>query len=370
MIFKYKKINQNYVDLWRNGKSKIKIMNRIFILNVIYSLIEKKKSLLLQKYTRDKRLKKRRAIKRMFFPLMEYILKNIPSKYMDVNRKTRIYKYIKRKNKQLFQPQEKLFSELIFILRRKRKKPTWRATPFENYLKRKQIISQYYGNIPLRWFKNNIRKNKYYLASAHNKIKEKKTEIMLYQTLENRLDTVLYKSFLFPSFSLAKQYISHKNVLVNDKVITSGSHILKIGDVVTLKKNMMLNNCLHNKYMNSVIFYFMCLKHTGFFYNKKKNKSFYSEMMNIIKQNEVLKEEDMSNVGETYSDMALDLNVIDKNSLFYKFLFTTKKNSSNLLMTSNKDSVYLLNTITPTNIQYPFEFKKEDFSVLINYLNK
>ena len=49
MVFKYKKINQNYLDPWKNGKSKIKIMNSIFILNVIYSLIEKKKNLLLLK---------------------------------------------------------------------------------------------------------------------------------------------------------------------------------------------------------------------------------------------------------------------------------------------------------------------------------
>lgn len=368
MIFKYKKINQNHLDLWKNGKSKIKIMNRIFILNVIYSLIEKKKNLLLQKYSKDRRMKKKRALKRMFFPLIEYILKNIPSKYMDVNRKTRIYKYIKRKNKQLFQPNEKLFSELIFILRRKRKKPTWRATPFENYLKRKQVVSQYYGNIPLKWLKKNVRKNKYYLASAHNKIKEKKTELMLYQTLENRLDTILYRSSLFPSFSLIKQYIGHKNVIVNNKVITSGSHILKMGDIVTLKKNTTLNTCLYNKYINAFVLYFMCLKHTGFFYNKKKHKVFYSNIADIIKKNNFLKEENM--YGGQDLNGKLDLNVIDKNSMFNKFLYITKKNNSNLLMLDYINTTYILNTVAPTEINYSFDFKKEDFSILINYLNK
>jgi len=56
----------------------------------------------------------------------------------------------------------------------------------------------------------------------------------LMSLLEKRLDNVVYQSGLSSSRSHAKQLVSHGHILVNDKVLTIGSHGLKIGDRITL----------------------------------------------------------------------------------------------------------------------------------------
>lgn len=54
--------------------------------------------------------------------------------------------------------------------------------------------------------------------------------------LEKRLDNVLYLSGLCLSRSGAKQLISHKHVLVNDKVVNVSSYSIKVGDLIFLDK--------------------------------------------------------------------------------------------------------------------------------------
>jgi small subunit ribosomal protein S4 len=56
--------------------------------------------------------------------------------------------------------------------------------------------------------------------------------------IERRLDNVLYLSGLASSRSGAKQYISHKNVLVNGKVNNISSYEVKVGDVISLSKKI------------------------------------------------------------------------------------------------------------------------------------
>lgn len=52
--------------------------------------------------------------------------------------------------------------------------------------------------------------------------------------LERRLDNVVYNAGLCLSRSHAKELISHKLVLVNDKVLNISSYSVKVGDVITL----------------------------------------------------------------------------------------------------------------------------------------
>lgn len=54
--------------------------------------------------------------------------------------------------------------------------------------------------------------------------------------IERRLDNVLYKSGLASSRSQAKQFISHKHVLVNGKKLNINSYSVKIGDDIGLDK--------------------------------------------------------------------------------------------------------------------------------------
>lgn len=53
--------------------------------------------------------------------------------------------------------------------------------------------------------------------------------------LERRLDNVVYCAGLCLSRAHAKELVSHKNVLVNGKVLNISSYSVKVGDVITLK---------------------------------------------------------------------------------------------------------------------------------------
>lgn len=56
--------------------------------------------------------------------------------------------------------------------------------------------------------------------------------------LERRLDNVVYCAGLCLSRAHAKELISHKNILVNDKVLNISSYSVKVGDVITLKSKI------------------------------------------------------------------------------------------------------------------------------------
>ena len=60
--------------------------------------------------------------------------------------------------------------------------------------------------------------------------------IML-QTLESRLDNVLYRAGFAITRRQARQIVNHAHVLVNGKKVDIPSYLLKVGDVVTVREN-------------------------------------------------------------------------------------------------------------------------------------
>ncbi len=56
--------------------------------------------------------------------------------------------------------------------------------------------------------------------------------------IEQRLDNVLYLAGLSLSRSSAKQLISHGHVLINDRVLNVPSYQVKVGDVISLEKEI------------------------------------------------------------------------------------------------------------------------------------
>jgi len=56
--------------------------------------------------------------------------------------------------------------------------------------------------------------------------------------LELRLDNVVFISGLATSRSQAKQFISHRHVLVNNKKLNISSHLLNVDDIVSLDKKI------------------------------------------------------------------------------------------------------------------------------------
>jgi small subunit ribosomal protein S4 len=54
--------------------------------------------------------------------------------------------------------------------------------------------------------------------------------------LESRLDNVVYRLGIAPTRLAARQMVSHKHILVNDRVVNIASYIVKIGDLVSLSE--------------------------------------------------------------------------------------------------------------------------------------
>ncbi len=59
-------------------------------------------------------------------------------------------------------------------------------------------------------------------------------EIFL-QSLETRLDNVVYRLGLAQSRDQARQFVGHGHILVNDKLVTIPSYALRVGDAVSVK---------------------------------------------------------------------------------------------------------------------------------------
>ena len=103
-----------------------------------------------------------------------------------------------------------------------------KPTDYGIQLKAKQKAKRIYG-VQETQFKN------YYLKAKTLKGLVGDNLLIL---LEKRLDNVLYNSGLSLSRSSAKQLISHKHVLVNDKVLNVSSYQVKVGDVISLDKKV------------------------------------------------------------------------------------------------------------------------------------
>jgi len=59
----------------------------------------------------------------------------------------------------------------------------------------------------------------------------------LYQSLERRLDNVIYRLGLAPSRAFARQLVSHGHVAVNGRRVNIPSYSVSVGDVVSLKES-------------------------------------------------------------------------------------------------------------------------------------
>jgi len=95
-------------------------------------------------------------------------------------------------------------------------------------LAEKQKLKNWY-NLAERQFSNYVKA----ILEARGKVED--TASLLIQILERRLDNVVFRLGFAPSRSAARQFISHRHVLVNGKIVNIASYQVKKGDVITLK---------------------------------------------------------------------------------------------------------------------------------------
>ena len=64
--------------------------------------------------------------------------------------------------------------------------------------------------------------------------------------LESRLDNTLYRLGLAPTRRAARQLVSHKHFMVNDRVVNIPSYILKPGDMIRAREKGRKLEIIHN----------------------------------------------------------------------------------------------------------------------------
>ena len=95
-------------------------------------------------------------------------------------------------------------------------------------LREKQKLKNWY-NLKERQFR------KYVKEALEKRRKMEDAGTVLIKTLESRLDNVVFRLGFASSRRLAKQLISHRHFLVNDKVINIPSYLVKKGDKIKIR---------------------------------------------------------------------------------------------------------------------------------------
>ena len=97
-----------------------------------------------------------------------------------------------------------------------------KITEYGYQLQEKQKVKEAYG-LREKQFR------RYFTIAAKNRAQTGQT---LLQTLESRLDNVVYRSGLAISRAQARQYISHRHFTLNGKRVSIASILVKAGDLI------------------------------------------------------------------------------------------------------------------------------------------
>lgn len=101
-----------------------------------------------------------------------------------------------------------------------------RTSDYGTQLRAKQRLKFYYGNISEKQFFNTF--------TLATKSKGDISENFI-GLLESRLDAVVYRANFVPTVFAARQFVNHKHVTVNGKVVNIPSYRVKIGDLVQVR---------------------------------------------------------------------------------------------------------------------------------------
>ncbi len=109
-----------------------------------------------------------------------------------------------------------------------------KASEYGLQLREKQQLKRSYGLLEKQFRK--------YVEMAQKS--QESTDEMLIQLLEGRLDNVVYRLGFANSRNMARQFVSHGHVMVDDKKVTIPSYNVKIGEKISLSKKLLGNEIL------------------------------------------------------------------------------------------------------------------------------
>ncbi len=102
-----------------------------------------------------------------------------------------------------------------------------RPTDYGIQLKAKQKLKFYYGNISEKQFRK--------LFKEATKLRGDASENFI-GLLERRLDIIIYRANFAPTVFAARQFVNHKHVKVNGKIVNIPSYRLKSGDIIEVRE--------------------------------------------------------------------------------------------------------------------------------------
>ena len=109
-----------------------------------------------------------------------------------------------------------------------------KSSPFQIRLKEKQKLRFHYG-ITERQLLIYVKK-----ASSKKGVAGR----ILLTFLEMRLDNIVFRIGFAPTVPAARQLVSHKHILVNERIVNIPSYICRPKDSISLKKSSTLNKAL------------------------------------------------------------------------------------------------------------------------------
>lgn len=188
------------------------------------------------------------------------------------------YFFVKKPINLLFSLDQFLFE---FSKKQHRKK---KASKFHQQLKEQKKIALFYGNLSKKELTKIIENLKKYQGYFYKNF---------FCLIERRLDIVLYRSKFAKTIYLARQLITHKKILVNNKIIMTPSYILKSGDVISvhpkylesLSKSVLLDsnkNRLNKKKFDHKVGMENYLKRFQNFINNKKSSKNLNLLINLL----------------------------------------------------------------------------------------
>ena len=115
-----------------------------------------------------------------------------------------------------------------------------RLSEYGTLLNAKQVLRAFYGNCSEKEF-----------IKAYKKAKMTKgnTGINFIKLLEQRLDTVLFRMRFANTFEEVRQFITHKHILVNGKIVNSPTYPITSGDCISVRETSF--DFVYNRILNS-----------------------------------------------------------------------------------------------------------------------
>jgi small subunit ribosomal protein S4 len=101
-----------------------------------------------------------------------------------------------------------------------------RLSDYGTQLRQKQMIRRIYGVLERQF------RNYYKMATKQKGV----TGELLLKILESRLDNVVYRMGFASTRAEARQLVSHRSVLVNDKIVNIASYQVAPGDIIEIKE--------------------------------------------------------------------------------------------------------------------------------------